>query len=107
LQDNPIAVETLKNWYLKLKPYLNKYIIVTVFFVVVIGFVDENSVVRRIKLEREISRIRKEIKHYEQLRDQSAARLESLKAGKEELERVAREEYLMKKENEDIFLIEE
>lgn len=100
-------METLKKWYQLLKPYLNKYVIVTLFFVVMIGFVDENSVVRRIKLEREIARLRKEIRHYEQLRNQSAARLESLKAGKEELERVAREEYLMKKANEDIFLIED
>ncbi len=104
---NPTVMEALKQLYEKIKPYLNKYIIVILIMVVWIGFVDENSVAKRLKLEREISRLRKEIRHYEALRDQSATRLESLKAGKEELERVAREDYLMKKPNEDIFLVEE
>lgn len=74
--------------------------------VVFIVFLDQNSVARRLKLEREITVLKKEIRRYEQLRDQSSIRLESLKAGKAELERIAREDYLMKKENEDIFLIE-
>lgn len=100
-------METFKNRLQSLKPYLNKYVIVILILVVWVGFVDENSVLKRLKLEREIARLRKEIRHYEILRDQSATRLESLSAGKEELERVAREEYLMKKANEDIFLIED
>lgn len=100
-------MEALKNLYQKLKPFLNKYVIVILIMVIWIGFLDENSVAKRLKLEREMVRLRKEIRHYEALRDESAARLESLKAGKEELERVAREDYLMKKPNEDIFLIED
>jgi cell division protein FtsB len=100
-------MEALKQLYEKIKPYLNKYNHCHPDYGGLVGFVDENSVAKRLKLEREISRLRKEIRHYEALRDQSATRLESLKAGKEELERVAREDYLMKKPNEDIFLVEE
>ncbi len=99
-------MEAFKKLYAKLKPYVNKYVIAVTVIVVFIVFLDQNSVMRRLKLEREIASLKKEIRHYEHLRDQSSARLESLKAGKAELERVAREEYLMKKENEDIFLIE-
>lgn len=98
-------MKALANLFAKLKPYLNKYIITVLVMVVFIVFLDQNSVVKRAKLEREIATLKKEIRRYEQLRDQSTVRLESLKAGKAELERVAREEYLMKKENEDIFLI--
>lgn len=79
---------------------------ILVLFVFIV-FLDQNSVMKRLKLEQEISRLKKEIRHYEKLRDQSSNKLESLKAGKDELERVAREEYHMKKENEEIFLIEE
>jgi cell division protein DivIC len=98
-------MKALVKLFAKLKPYLNKYVITVAVLVAFIVFLDQNSVVRRLKLEREIATLKKEIRRYEQLRDQSAVRLESLKAGKSELERVAREEYLMKKENEDIFLI--
>lgn len=94
------------NLFSKLKPYMNKYVITITVMVVFIVFLDQNCVVKRVKLEREIASLKKEIRRYEQLRDQSSTRLESLKAGKAELERVAREDYLMKKENEDIFLIE-
>lgn len=97
-------MKTLSALYARLKPYLNKYVITVFVIVGFIVFLDQNSVIRRIKLEREIATLRKEIRRYEQLRDQSVTRLESLQAGKDELERVAREDYLMKKENEDIFL---
>jgi cell division protein FtsB len=97
----------IKHILQKLKPLLNKYVIaITVMFVFIV-FLDENSVMKRMKLNQEISRLRKEIRYYEVLRDQSSQKLENLHAGKEELERVAREEYLMKKENEEIFIIEE
>lgn len=89
----------------RLKPYMNKYVITIAVLAVFIIFLDQNSVTRRLKLEREIATLKKEIRRYEELRDKSADRLESLKAGNAELERVAREEYYMKKENEDIFLV--
>jgi len=100
-------METFKNILHKLKPFMNKYIMAILVLFVFIVFLDQNSVMKRLKLEQEISRLKKEIRHYEKLRDQSSNKLESLKAGKDELERVAREEYHMKKENEEIFLIEE
>ena len=93
------------NLFAALKPYMNKYVITIIVMVVFIGFLDQNSVTKRLKLEREIVTLKNEIQRYERLRDQSSIRLESLKAGKGELERVAREDYLMKKDNEDIFLI--
>jgi len=99
-------MKAFRNLFAVLKPYMNKYIITVIVMVVFIVFLDQNSVTKRLKLEREIAVLKKEIRRYEQLRDQSSTRLKSLKAGKSELERVAREEYLMKKENEDIFLID-
>ncbi len=86
---------------------MNKYAITITLIVVFIVFIDENSVLRRIKLNREINSLKKEIRYYQKLRDTSTQKLENLHSGKDELERIAREEYLMKKPDEEIFLIKE
>ncbi|MDP4278040.1 MAG: septum formation initiator family protein [Bacteroidota bacterium] len=100
-------MEYVKRLLQKLKPLLNKYIIAITVIFVFIFFLDENSVVKRIRLNREISGLKKEIRHYEDQRNDCIKKLNSLHAGKDELERVAREEYLMKKDSEELFVIEE
>jgi cell division protein FtsB len=76
-----------------------------VLFIFIV-FPDENSVRQRISLDREIGRLKHEIRQYEQLRDESNRKLKALTEGTDELERIAREDYLMKKANEDIYLIQ-
>ena len=99
-------MDTLKNYYVRIKPYLNKYIITLVVFVVFIVFIDENNVIRRVEYEIKIKGLRQEIRHYQKLRDQSALKLQKLHSSDEELERIAREDYLMKKPNEEVFIVE-
>lgn len=99
-------MNTLKNFYLRIKPFLNKYVITIVVFVVFIVFIDDNNVIRRVQYEMEIRQLRKEIRYYEQARDESSKRLEKLHSSDSELERVAREDYLMKKPNEEVFIVE-
>lgn len=99
-------MDKLKNFYLRIQPYLNKYIVTLVIFVVFIVFIDENNVIRRIEYELQLKDLRKEIRHYQGLRDQSLEKLEKLHSSNGELERIAREEYLMKKPNEEIFIVE-
>jgi len=99
-------MKRLKSWFLIIKPYCNKYVItITVLFIFIV-FPDENSVRQRISLDREIGRLKHEIRQYEQLRDESNRKLKALTEGTDELERIAREDYLMKKANEDIYLIQ-
>ena len=98
-------MEKVQLFLLKLKPLLNKYVIsIGVIFIFVV-FIDENSVVKRIKLEREISDLKREIRLYQKQRDISTQKLENLNSGNDELEHIAREEYYMKKPNEEIFVI--
>mgnify|MGYP000125585036 CR=1 FL=1 len=63
----------------------HKYLITLALFAVIIGFLDENSVVRRLGYER----------------------LNELAVDSGAIERIAREKYLMKKPNEDIYVFEE
>ncbi|MBQ8502000.1 MAG: septum formation initiator family protein [Bacteroides sp.] len=85
----------------------HKYLITLAAFAVIIGFVDENSVVRRMKYYREETRLREEIEKYRAEYNDYTERLEELDADSGAIERVAREKYLMKKPNEDIFVFEE
>jgi cell division protein FtsB len=99
------GMKKFKDIWLKVKPILNKYVISVLVIFVFVVFIDENSVVKRVKLEREISSLKKEIKYYQKLRDSSEKKLDNINSGKDELERIAREDYLMKKADEDIYLI--
>lgn len=89
-----------------LKPFLNKYLITCLVFVVFVVFVDENNAIKRWKYQKEISGLKKEIRHYRDMSEKSEKQLKRLQSVDAELERVAREEYLMKKPNEEVFLIE-
>ena len=99
-------MNAIKNFYLLIKSVANKYIVTLIVFVIFIVFIDENNVIRRVKYELQIKGLRKEIHHYEELRDLSTKRLEKLHSSDSELERVAREDYLMKKPNEEVFIVE-
>ncbi len=84
----------------------HKYWITVLVFAVIIGFLDENSLVRRIGYEREISQLNEEIDKYKAEYDESTERLNELTTNPEAIEQIAREKYLMKKPNEDIYVID-
>ena len=85
----------------------HKYQITLGVFVVVIGFLDENSIVRRVGYAREESLLREEIEKYRKEYEENTERLNELVVDSGAIERIAREKYLMKKPNEDIYVFEE
>ena len=74
---------------------------------VIIGFLDENSVVRRLGYAREESRLRDEIEKYRKEYDENTERLTELAVDSCSIELIAREKYLMKKPNEDVYVFEQ
>jgi len=95
------------DFYKKHLAGLNKYWLVTILFLAVTFLVGDSNLYNRYKydekihfLENEISRQKKEI-------EQNKQKIQELKTDREGLERFAREEYLMKKESEDIFIVDE
>ena len=83
-----------------------KYLITLVVFVVIVGFLDENSIVRRMGYANEISRLNNEIEKYRAEYEENTERLNELAVDSGAIERIAREKYLMKKPNEDIYVFE-
>ncbi len=84
----------------------HKYLITVIAFGVIIGFLDENSIVRRMQYTQEISTLNKEIEKYRNEYEESTERLNELVTNPEALEQIAREKYRMKKPNEDIYVFE-
>lgn len=84
-----------------------KYIITLLIFGVIIVFLDENSILRRMEVANETRNTRNEIEKYRKDFEESTLRLNELDADSNSIERIAREKYLMKKPNEDVYVFEE
>ena len=94
---------SLQNIFQALKK--NKYLISGVAFVFWIAIIDSYSWYDRIKLEKNLKNLKTEKAFLERKIKQDSINLHNLKTNKSNLEKFAREKYLMKKENEDIFVI--
>lgn len=89
-------------------PYLkNKYIITIAVFGVWLMFFDQNNLWDKMKLKSRINHLEKQKQHYEVEIEQNERKLSEIQESAESLEKFAREEYLMKRKNEDIFIIVE
>jgi cell division protein FtsB len=92
-----------KNKYLN--PFKNIFILILVVFVIWMLFFDANSWIIHHELNTEIDDLENEKKYYHKEIEKDKKDLKKL--GTEEgLEKFAREEYYMKRDNEDIFIIE-
>ena len=85
----------------------HKSLITILIFAAIIGFLDENSAIRRIGYTREISRLQSEIDKYRADYEENTKKLNELSSNPDAIEQIAREKYLMKKPNEDIYVFED
>ena len=85
----------------------HKYLITIAAFLVIIVFLDENSLIQRAKHQQEINTLNSEITKYRKQIEEDTEKLKELTNNPEAMEKIAREKYLMKKPNEDIFIFEE
>jgi cell division protein FtsB len=80
--------------------------VVATLFVVFMLFFDENSVLQNFRYRLKIMELNKEIDSYRKIIDESKRKLGELNSDPESLEKFAREQLLMKKDNEDVYLID-
>ncbi|HEY4109729.1 septum formation initiator family protein [Puia sp.] len=84
----------------------NKYLLTAVGFTVWILFFDNRDFITSHFRERgELQRLEKSKKYYEQQIAATKQELDQLKTDPAVLEKYAREKYLMKRDNEDLFVI--
>lgn len=84
----------------------HKYLVVTVAFLLIWVLLDENSLVRRAIHQREITALKAEIEKYTRQFEEDTRKLEELNTNPEAIEKIAREKYMMKCPDEDIFIFE-
>lgn len=82
-----------------------KYLIVVVIGVAVVGFLDDNSFMKRVEYELQISDLKAEINKYEAQHEADSRQLLELRRNPKAIEKIARERYFMKADDEDIFVL--
>lgn len=90
-----------------LKYIKNKYIITLTLFVAWLLFFDKNDIVSQVELNRQLNELKKEKQYYVDEIARNKQDMFELQTNPKNLEKFAREKYLMKKDNEDIFVIVE
>ena len=91
-----------KKWFSILT---NIYVLVLTVFVVWMIFFDTNSLLIHLELKREIKKLEKQKEFLQEEIEKDKEVMERL-SDPEELEKFAREQYYLKKKDEEIFIIE-
>ena len=98
----------MKQFLRKIWPWLkNKYVLTITIFAVWILFFDQNNLVDRMKMSSEIRQLEADREYYLEEIEKDSARLHELTTDRDNLEKYAREQFFMKKPNEDVFVIVE
>ena len=82
-----------------------KYTVVCVLGVCIVGFLDENSLLSHLKNQRRIALLEKEIAEYTAAYERDQAQIRELDRNPKAMEKIARERYFMKADDEDIFVL--
>lgn len=90
-----------------MKKYLNKYIITLGIFALIVLFLDENSMLKRMQMNQEERELREEIEKYRDDFNESTRLFGEITADSVAIEQIARERYMMKLPEEDIYVFEE
>ena len=83
----------------------DKYLVVGVLGVLIVGFIDENSFMRRIQLELQISDLQSNIEKYNKQYEDDSRQLREIRRNPKTIEKIARERYFMKADDEDIYVL--
>jgi cell division protein FtsB len=85
--------------------FSNKFFLVTVAFIAWLVFFDRNDLLSHYEYHQQLSKLKQERDFYQKETDKVTKELDELSSNPAQLEKFAREKYLMKKDNEDIYVI--
>lgn len=89
------------------KAFRNFYVITGLIFLIWMLFLDSNDLISRYRLSAKLRALEDEKEYYQQKIKEVEQDKNELFGDRESLEKFAREKYLMKKDNEDVFVIVE
>ncbi|MEX8548916.1 MAG: septum formation initiator family protein [Mucilaginibacter sp.] len=85
--------------------FKNKYLLISIIFLVWLIFFDRNDLLSQYEYRQQLNKLKEEHTFYTKETADVQKQLNELTSNKEKLEKFAREKYLMKKADEDIFVI--
>lgn len=100
----------MKKWidfFNKYKTKVNKYQFTILVFLGVTFFIGDNTLLDGIHYTTKIHSLREEVESLKKANANTLQRLNALQSDKESLEKFAREQFLMMRPNEELFLIVE
>ena len=90
----------------KIPPSLrNKYILTILLFLIWIILLDSNNLITRFREMRELRKLRIDREYYINKIEVDSRKLRELKTDNNNLEKFAREQYRMKKADEDLYIV--
>ena len=89
------------------KPLRNKYLILFLFFILWVIFIDDYNLINQSKIKSTVDDLKSQKEFYINEINSDSTELYKLQNDPNEQEKFAREKFLMKKENEDVFIIRE
>jgi cell division protein FtsB len=85
--------------------FKNKYFLISTAFLVWMVFFDRNDLFSQYEYHQQVSKLEQERDFYQKETAKVHHDLDELNSNKQKLEKFAREKYLMKRDNEDVFVI--
>ncbi|PKP18136.1 MAG: septum formation initiator [Bacteroidetes bacterium HGW-Bacteroidetes-21] len=83
----------------------NKYAITLVLFVVYVLIFSQNNLIERFSYIQELNKLERQKEYFKNEIIKNNEKLHLLKTNNRNLEKFAREQYLMKKDNEDVYVV--
>ena len=87
-------------------PFL-KYVLVCAFGIAIVGFWGDNSLLSHFRHQREVVDLDEQIGQYNKQTERDMKRIRALERDPKAIEKIARERYFMKTDDEDIFVLSE
>jgi len=85
--------------------FRNRYFLTVIIFIIWLSLFDSNNLIARFKDLRELHKLRKDREYFTDRIETDRKKLHELKTDNENLEKFAREQYRMKKPDEDLYII--
>jgi cell division protein FtsB len=98
----------MKNFINSIEKYrrrINKYWVAAIIFIVVTFFMGDSTISDRIFYNKQIRKLKGEIEFYSKEKEKNEEKLKAIRSSDESLEKFAREQYLMTKSDEELFII--
>lgn len=86
--------------------YTKVQLLIILVIILFAFFITDSNIFARFGYDAKIMELNGQIKHYREQTEEDKQKLKLLESDKDRIEKFARENYLMKKENEDVFIVE-